>query len=77
MTVSEPSNRRTKLMMAVATLFDRGQINLPQMMIQELDVSKDEQESVKNSVAFVLFGYLMAPAEVQREIVRAYTRRRW
>lgn len=73
----ETSNRRTKLMMAVATAFDRGEIFLPSELVREHTVSEDEHEALLNSVAFVLFGYLMAPAEVQREVVRAYTRRRW
>lgn len=76
-TVTETNNRRTNLMMAVATAFDRGEITLPREMVKECGVSDDEHEALLNSIAFVLFGYLMAPAEVQREVVRAYTRKRW
>ncbi len=75
--MTERANRRTKLMMAVATLFDRGQMVFPREWLKEHEVSKEEKETIQNSVAFALFGYLMAPKEIQREIVRAYTRRRW
>jgi len=75
--VGETSNRRTELMMAVATLFDRGQMTFPREWLKEHEVSADEEETIQNSVAFALFGYLMAPPEIQKEIVRAYTRKRW